>query len=95
MVGEEIEIDELLARRDQLSAAQAQPLGERGRAVVAQTLRVAHRDQEQIKRRGTRLEAIDEVALHQALVNPAELHWHLAHPLGPQDSLDWLHRGSG
>ena len=81
MVGEELEIDELLARRAELLGAQVQSLHERGAAVVAQALRIGHRDQEQIQRRCARVAAIDQVALHQGLINPAELLGHLAQPL--------------
>ena len=80
-IGDEIELDELLARRAELLGAQVQPLHERGAAVVAQALRIGHRDQEQIQRRGARVAAIDQVALHEGLVNPAELLGHLAQPL--------------
>jgi hypothetical protein len=34
------------------------------------------------------------VALHERLINPAELLGHPAQPLGPQQLLDCLHRGS-
>ena len=87
-------MDELLARRAEFLGAQVQPLRERGPTVVAQALRVGHRDQEQVQRCCTRVATIDQVALHESLVNPAELLWHLAQPLGPQQLLDCLHRGS-
>ena len=74
-------------------------LHEGGAGVVAQALRIGHRDQEQVQRGGTRLAAVDQVALHQGVINPAELLGYLAQPLGPQHSLDYslldcLHRGS-
>lgn len=94
LIGEEIELDELLARREEFLGAQVQPLRERGAAVVAQALRVGHCDQEQVQRRCARVAAIDQVALHESLVNPAELLGHLAQPLGPQQLLDCLHLGS-
>lgn len=72
-IGDEIQIDELLARRGELLITQAQPPGQRGRAVVAQALGVGHRDQEQVQRGRSRLAAVDEVLLHERLVNPAEL----------------------
>jgi hypothetical protein len=94
LVGDEIEVDELLACRAELLGTQVQPLRQRGGAVVAQALRIAHRDQEQIQRGCARVAMIDQVALHQRLINPAELLGHLAQPLGAQHSLDWLHCGS-
>ncbi len=89
---DEFELDELLACRAEFLGAQVQSLHQRGAAVVAQALRVGHRDQEQIQRCGACLATIDQVALHQGLINPAELLGHLAQPLRPQQSLDCLHR---
>lgn len=84
----------MLARRAELLGAQVQPLREQAAAVVAQALRVGHRDQKQVQRRCARVAMIDQVTLHEALVNPAELLGHLAQSLGPQQLLDCLHRGS-
>ena len=85
----------LAACRAEFLAAQAQPLHERGAAVGAQALRVGHRDQEQVQRRSACVAAIDQVALHQGLINPAELLGHLAQALRQQQSLDCLHRAPG
>lgn len=94
LIGDEFDLHELLAGRDKLFDAQVQPRRDRGLAVVAQALGIGHGDQEQIERRGVRVAAIDEVPLHEPLVNPAELLGHLAQPLGPQYLLDGLHHGS-
>ena len=98
-IGDEIEIDELPSRRVEFVDAQVQPLRERGAAVVAQALRIGHREQEQVQRRGACIAAIDQMTLHEGLVNPAELLGHLAQPIGPQklldrSLLDCLHGGS-
>jgi hypothetical protein len=66
------------------SRAQVQSLHEGGAAVVAQALGVGHRDQEQVQRSRSRLAAVDEVLLHERLVNPAELLRDLPQPLGPK-----------
>ena len=84
-----------MARRAELLGAQVQSLHERGAGVVAQALRVGHRDQEQVQRRGARVAAIDQVALHQGVINPAELLRHLAQLLRSQQTLDCLHRAPG
>ena len=83
-IGDEIQIDELLARPSELLIAQAQPPCQRRGAVVAQTLSVRHRDQEQVQRGRARLAAVDEVLLNKRLVNPAELLGDQALPLGPK-----------
>ena len=44
-----------------------------------------------VQRGGARVAAVDQVALHQRLINPAELLGDLAPPLGPQQWLDCLH----
>ena len=94
LIGDEFDLDELRSRRDKLLATQVQPPRERGLAVVAQALRVGDGDEKQIKRRGARLAAIDEVPLHECLINPTELLGHLAQPLGPQYFLDCPHHDS-
>lgn len=83
-IGDELQIDELLARRGELLITQVQPPRQRRGAVVAQALGVRHRDQEQVQRGRSRFAAVDEVLLHQCLVNPAELLGDLAQPLGPK-----------
>ena len=83
-IGDELQIDELLARRGELLITQVQPPRQRRRAVVAQALGVGHRDQEQVQRSRARLAAVDEVLLYERLVNPAELLGDLAQPLGPK-----------
>jgi len=83
-IGDEIQLDELLACRGELLVTQAQPPRQRGRAVVAQALGIGHRDQEQVQRSRAGLTAVDEVLLHERLVNPAELLGDLAKPLGPK-----------
>jgi len=93
LIGDEFDLDELRSRRDKLLATQVQPRRERRLAVVAQAVRVGHGDEEQIKRRGARLAAIDEVPLHERMINPTELLGHLAQPLGPQYLLDYSHHG--
>ena len=95
MIGDQLESDELLPRRAELLAAQVQSLHERAAAVIAQALRIGHRDQEQIQRRCLRGTTIDQVALHESLINPAELRGHLAQPLRSQHSLDGLHHAPG
>lgn len=95
LIGDEIEFDELLSRRAELCAAQVQSLHQRATAVVAQALRIGYRDQEQIQRSRARLASIDQVALNQGVVNPAELLRHLAQPLRLQYSLDCLHHAPG
>ena len=72
------------ACRAELLDAQVQALHEGGATVVAQTLRIGHRDQKQIQRRGTRIATIDQVTLHQGVVNPAEVLRHLAQLLRSQ-----------
>lgn len=71
-------MDELLARRGQFLARQVQPRRERGLAVVAQALRVGYCHQEQVKRCCARAAVIDEMPLHECLINPTELSGHLA-----------------
>lgn len=82
-IGDKLDSDELLARRNKFFAAQVQPCSERGLAVVAQALRIGYGDEEQIQRRSLRVAAIDEVPLHKGLVNPTELLGHVAEPLRP------------
>ena len=93
-VGDEFQIDELLACTGETLITQAQPPRQRRRAVEAQALGVGHRDQEQIQRGGARIAAVDEVLLYERLINPAELLGDLAKSLGPKYLLDRLHRGS-
>ena len=78
LIGDKFELDELRSRRDQFLVTQVQPRRERGWAVVAQALRVGYCHQEQVKRRCARATAIDEVPLHERLINPTELIGHLA-----------------
>lgn len=95
LVGNEIERHELGAGRTQLISAQVQSSGDGGCAVVAQALGVGHRDQEQIQGCGTRVAAINEMPLHQGLVNPAELLGDLAQLLRAQYMFYGLHHDSG
>ena len=91
-VGDELQIDELLACRVEVPFAQMQSPRQRRRPVVAQALGVADRDQEQVQRGGTRVAAVDEMLLDERVVNPTELLRDLSKPLGPQNLLDCLHR---
>lgn len=83
LIGDKLDRDELLARRNKFLGTQVQPGGERGLAVVAQALRIGYGDEEQIQRRSLRAAPIDEMPLHKGLVNPTELLGNLAEPLGP------------
>ena len=83
LIGDKLDRDELLARRNKFLSTQVQSCAERGLAVVAQALCIAYGDEEQIQRRGLRAAPIDEVPLHKGLVNPTELLGNLAEPLGP------------
>lgn len=95
LVGNEIERDELVTCRTQLISAQVQSSGDGGGAVVAQALGVGHRDQEQIQGCAARVTAINEMPLHQGLVNPTELLGDLAHLLRAQYMFYGLHHDSG
>lgn len=83
LIGDKLDSDELLARRNKFLGTQVQPCCERGLTVVAQALRIGYGDEEQIQRRGLRAAPIDEMPLHKGLVNPTELLGNLAEPLGP------------
>jgi len=81
--------------RAKLVGAQVQSSSDGGCAVVAQALSVGHGEQEQVQGCAAGVAAVNEMALHQGLVNPAELFWHQAQPLGAQHKFDGLHHGSG
>jgi hypothetical protein len=95
LVGDQIERHEVLACRPKRIAAQVQALRDGGGGVVAQALSVGHGDQEQVQGCAVCVAAVNEMALHQGLVNPTELFWHQANSLRAQHMFDGLHCGSG
>ena len=70
---DEAGVDEGVAGAEQLVAVQRHPRGEGSVGVVAQPLRVAHGDEEQVQRPGIDGAGLEAAFTHEAVVEPAEL----------------------
>jgi hypothetical protein len=81
LVGNELKLNEPLACHSQFLSAEVQARRQCGSAIVAQALRISYGNEKQVQRSHTVVAALDEVALHQRLVNPAEVLGNLAQAL--------------
>jgi len=81
LVGDEVKLDEPLACQSQFLSTEVQARRQCGATVVAQALRVGHGDEKQVQRGASVIAAVDEVVLHQGLVNPTELLWSFAYAI--------------